>query len=94
MIIPHMLSVVLGSTLRTGNEGTILRVAELIRHPNYNSIYNADIALLRLQRKLIFDDFIRPVCLSRPEQHISRDSICNIAGWGDVLPYALRENIE
>jgi len=86
MNIPHVISIIIGTTYKDGRNGKILRVAAIVRHPNYDSINNADIALLRLQRPVIFDDVTRPICLPHLGQSIPHDSVCYIAGWGTTVP--------
>lgn len=57
-------------------------VAESIRHPSYSSYskYN-DIGLLRLDRNVIFNAFIRPACLPDPYT-IPTDNNVIASGWG------------
>ena len=57
-------------------------VTEIHIHPNYESIYNSDIALLRLQRPLIRSPYIKPVCLPWDQREFVPSSYCFIAGWG------------
>lgn len=58
------------------------RVAERKKHPDYKSKskYN-DIALLRLETDVTFNEYIRPACL--PE-HSSIDLIATATGWGQT----------
>ena len=40
-------------------------VEEVIRHPDYNnrSLWDSDVALLRLGETVIMNDVVRPICL-------------------------------
>lgn len=47
-----------------GNSATTYKIAETIIHPNYNSLEkNNDIALLKLDQSITFNENIYPVCL-------------------------------
>lgn len=60
-------------------------VAERIRHPDYTSKYKYnDIALLRLNETVTFNDYIRPACL--PE-FSSIASHAFATGWGRTGSY-------
>ncbi|XP_055594342.1 venom protease-like [Uranotaenia lowii] len=58
-------------------------VAELFPHPEYRMAtqYN-DIALLKLDRKVIFSPYIRPICLPQSEVLKNRKAIAT--GWGTI----------
>uniref|UniRef100_A0A182SUQ0 Peptidase S1 domain-containing protein n=1 Tax=Anopheles maculatus TaxID=74869 RepID=A0A182SUQ0_9DIPT len=58
-------------------------VAERIAHPEYKqtSHYN-DIALIKLNRKVIFTPYIRPICL--PVQEIFSQKRAIATGWGAI----------
>ncbi|XP_049281653.1 venom protease-like isoform X2 [Anopheles funestus] len=58
-------------------------VAERIPHPEYKqtSHYN-DIALIKLQRKVIFSPYIRPICLPVLETISQKRAIAT--GWGAI----------
>lgn len=86
MNTPHMISIIIGTNNKDGRNGKILRVAAIVRHPNYDAINNADIALLRLQQPVTFDDVTRPICLPHLRQSIPYDIVCYIAGWGTTDP--------
>ncbi|XP_042315230.1 transmembrane protease serine 2 isoform X2 [Sceloporus undulatus] len=59
------------------------RVEKVIPHPNYDSSSKTnDIALMKLQSPLIFDEFIRPVCLPNPGMMFQPGQQCWISGWG------------
>jgi len=63
-------------------------VAEIILHPDYDKVsYTNDIALLRLTADIVYDDYIRPICLP-PKEHGSNFDYSTLngklvaAGWG------------
>lgn len=60
------------------------KIAERIKHPEYTSKlkYN-DIALLRLEIEVIFNEYIRPACL--PE-FSTINFVATVTGWGQTGP--------
>ncbi|KAL8616871.1 hypothetical protein ACOMHN_041790 [Nucella lapillus] len=55
----------------------------LIVHPGYNhTTVDNDIALIQLDKPFILSDYLRPVCLPRPNQDIDVGTRCIVAGWG------------
>nr|XP_012220724.1 PREDICTED: uncharacterized protein LOC105671295 isoform X2 [Linepithema humile] len=74
----------------------LLRVDYISLHPDYvdNGFVN-DIAVVRLERAVIFSDHIRPVCL--PTAPVNSGTICFVTGWGQtnefnrVFPDTLQE---
>ncbi|XP_017044901.1 clotting factor G beta subunit-like [Drosophila ficusphila] len=59
-------------------------VAEVFYHPNYNKqTFHYDIALLRLDRDVIFNKYIKPICIILDEG-VSSKSVdqFSIFGWG------------
>lgn len=57
-----------------------IHVSEVIVHPNFtkNIAYN-NIALLRLNQTVAFNEYIRPACLSQP--HTTTITRAMVAGW-------------
>lgn len=74
----HRLSIQAGSNDRFRG-GTILPVAEIIVHEDYGEFLN-DIALLRLERPLIFTRNIQPIALASSETPDDVDIV--VSGWG------------
>ncbi|KAM6448313.1 transmembrane protease serine 2 isoform 2-T3 [Liasis olivaceus] len=59
------------------------RVARIISHPNYDSASkNNDVALMKLQYPLSFNEFIGPVCLPNAGMMFETNQQCWISGWG------------
>lgn len=60
------------------------KIAERIKHPEYTSKlkYN-DIALLRLEIEVLFNEYIRPACL--PE-FSTINFVATVTGWGQTGP--------
>uniref|UniRef100_A0A671DXX9 Transmembrane serine protease 2 n=1 Tax=Rhinolophus ferrumequinum TaxID=59479 RepID=A0A671DXX9_RHIFE len=63
--------------------GSGYRVEKVISHPNYDSkSKNNDIALMKLQTPLTFNDKVKPVCLPNPGLMLEPTQSCWISGWG------------
>ncbi|KFM69848.1 Clotting factor B, partial [Stegodyphus mimosarum] len=64
-------------------------VTSVIRHPEYQQrYYYNDIALLRLDRPVSFNDYVMPICLPSPTAPLLRDEDLvgknvTVMGWGD-----------
>ncbi|CDW55843.1 Polyprotein, serine proteases and ovochymase regi ons [Trichuris trichiura] len=64
---------------------------------DYNTTSHAqDIALLKLNREIVYDDFIQGICLpDENEELLGSESICVVTGWGRLAngrnPAALQE---
>ncbi|KAK9530454.1 hypothetical protein VZT92_011953 [Zoarces viviparus] len=58
-------------------------VSQIIVHPDYNNtLFNNDIALVKLQSPVIFTDYIRPVCLASNSSQFHTSTPCWATGWG------------
>ncbi|XP_041672045.1 mast cell tryptase-like [Cheilinus undulatus] len=58
-------------------------VSQIIVHPDYNdTLFNNDIALMKLSSPVNFTDFIRPICLASNSSQIHTNSSCWATGWG------------
>ncbi|TNN27229.1 Testisin [Liparis tanakae] len=58
-------------------------VSQIIVHSDYNnSLYNNDIALMKLQSPVVFTDYIRPVCLASKTSQFHNATLCWATGWG------------
>ncbi|XP_072518296.1 enteropeptidase [Salminus brasiliensis] len=58
-------------------------VDQVIMNPHYNRrTKDSDIALMHLQTRVNFADYIEPICLPHPDQQFEPGRRCVIAGWG------------
>ncbi|KAL7843873.1 hypothetical protein SRHO_G00224120 [Serrasalmus rhombeus] len=59
------------------------QVDQVIMNPRYNRrTKDSDIALMHLQTRVNFTDYIQPICLPHPKQRFEPGRKCVIAGWG------------
>lgn len=79
---PQITSVVAGVNDINDAERQIRYVSEVVVHPEYHFIFNADIALLRLQRPLHFDNNTKPICLPWDMRQFSPWDLCYVTGFG------------
>lgn len=79
---PQVLNVAAGLHDLNADTGQVVYVSELSIHPEYSFIFNADIAILRLQKPLNFTDEIQPICLPWDGRQFSSSSLCYVAGYG------------
>ncbi|CAN9509073.1 unnamed protein product [Ophioblennius macclurei] len=58
-------------------------LSQIITHPNYNNtLFNNDVALMRLRNPVTYTDYIRPVCLASNSSQFHNDTSCWATGWG------------
>ncbi|XP_062416094.1 LOW QUALITY PROTEIN: chymotrypsin-like protease CTRL-1 [Pungitius pungitius] len=58
-------------------------VSQIVVHPDYNNtLFNNDVALMKLQTPVVFNDFIRPVCLASSASQFHTSTPCWATGWG------------
>ena len=79
---PHTVSIVVGTNNLNDPDRQVYVVTDIQLHTEYDFIYNADIALLRLQRPLQFGSKVKTICLPWDKREFSPSSYCYIAGWG------------
>ncbi|XP_033331814.2 uncharacterized protein LOC117223567 [Megalopta genalis] len=62
----------------------VLRLDYISLHPEYidNGFIN-DVAMLRLEKPVIFSDYVRPICL--PEAEPKSGTMCTVTGWGQLF---------
>ena len=61
-------------------------------HEKYDSKKkNNDIAILKLDKNLIFNDNVKPACL--PDSSVSYDGVGIASGWGDIDSKLCFENV-
>ncbi|XP_053513889.1 enteropeptidase [Artibeus jamaicensis] len=60
-------------------------VDQIVINPQYNKrTKNNDIAMMHLEVKVNYTDYIQPICLPDENQVLPPGTICSIAGWGRV----------
>ncbi|XP_017289992.1 chymotrypsin-like protease CTRL-1 [Kryptolebias marmoratus] len=60
-------------------------VSDIIVHPNYNNtLFNNDLALMKLTSSVTFTDYIRPICLASSSSQFFNSTMCWATGWGRV----------
>lgn len=79
---PQVLNIAAGIHDLNDGGGQVVHVSEILIHPEYSFVFNADIALLRLQRPLNFTDHIQAICLPWDQRQFSSASVCYVAGFG------------
>ncbi|NXA35714.1 TMPS2 protease, partial [Eudromia elegans] len=58
-------------------------VQKVISHPDYDAdSKNNDVALMKLESPLLFNENVRPVCLPNPGMMFQPNQECWISGWG------------
>ncbi|XP_069044038.1 ovochymase-like isoform X2 [Lepisosteus oculatus] len=98
-ITPSQWTVYLGVTDTGSSTNTVSsKVLQIIRHPNYDSsTNNNDIALMKLNSSVSFNNYIQPVCLADTSSSFYNGTSCWVTGWGDTveggttLPSTLQE---
>ncbi|XP_053311982.1 acrosin-like [Spea bombifrons] len=66
-----------------GAKVQIRTIKEKIQHEKYDpETESNDIALLKLNKPIIFDDYTQPACLPAKQAILSKMDDCYIAGWG------------
>ncbi|NXR49087.1 ENTK Enteropeptidase, partial [Hippolais icterina] len=65
---------------------TVLRnIDRIIINPHYmKQTKDSDIALMHLQHKVQYTDYIQPICLPEKNQQFLPGINCSIAGWGNI----------
>lgn len=84
--VPSQLKVVAGTNFKSGNDGVMVPVKEIIMHENFNpNTYNNDIGILVLSAPLPLNKFtIRPIELINFNP-IANSLLTTVTGWGDLL---------
>ncbi|NWV26570.1 ENTK Enteropeptidase, partial [Origma solitaria] len=65
---------------------TVVRnIDRIIINPHYmKETKDSDIALMHLQQKVQYTDYIQPICLPEKNQQFLPGINCSIAGWGNI----------
>ncbi|XP_050567843.1 LOW QUALITY PROTEIN: enteropeptidase [Cygnus atratus] len=81
--------------LNMTHPSTVIRyIDQIVINPHYNKLTkDGDIALMHLQYKVQYTDYIQPVCLPEKNQHFLPGIKCFIAGWGDTTSGGSTSNI-
>lgn len=60
-------------------------IIKIILHPEYieNGFIN-DISLLKMRESVRFTDYVRPICLPKPQTTIIDGTFCTVVGWGQL----------
>lgn len=60
-------------------------IDQIVINPHYNKRRkDSDIAMMHLELKVNYTDYIQPICLPEENQVFSPGRICSIAGWGTL----------
>lgn len=61
-----------------------MNIINIVTHPEYKCGKSAnDIALLKLEKSIIFSDLIKPICISSPlNDETYEGTIADVSGWG------------
>ena len=64
-----------------------LEVSEIIMHPHYNrrNLMDSDVALLKLNGHIQYNDGVSPICL--PEKDVDPEYMCTVTGFGMCHPF-------
>ncbi|XP_058808152.1 trypsin-1-like [Phymastichus coffea] len=86
-LLPRDITVRAGSS-KIGQGGSVHEVTKVIRHENYNtniySIPSNDVALLKLNEPIHFDDTRQPIDLFKQGEVSAPGNMSVITGWGDT----------
>ncbi|CAK9825178.1 Transmembrane protease serine 9, partial [Anthophora retusa] len=80
---PGFISIKVGTSDLTDTEGIVTAVKEIITHKKYNRrIADYDIALIRLEKPLVYSSRVRPILLAPIADHYTTGSKALVTGWG------------
>ncbi|XP_065597911.1 enteropeptidase isoform X6 [Cyrtonyx montezumae] len=69
----------------TGTSTVVQNIDQIIINPHYNKVTkDSDIALMHLQYKVQYTDYIQPICLPEKNEQFLPGINCSIAGWGAI----------
>ncbi|XP_009882165.1 PREDICTED: enteropeptidase [Charadrius vociferus] len=64
----------------------VQNIDQIIINPHYmKRTKDSDIALMHLQHKVQYTDYIQPICLPEKNQQFLPGINCSIAGWGSIM---------
>lgn len=79
----YLYTVRVGSN-KTDEGGWLVRVSRIISHENYATGLKNDIALLRLELPIIFDENSQPILLFEDFELSQTGGLAVVSGWGDL----------
>ena len=83
--------VIVGDHSLASNDGyeQVFDVAQIIMHPQYNirNRMDHDVALLKLNGQIQYNDQVSPICL--PRNDVADGYLCTVTGWGDTMGKAI-----
>ncbi|NXG84268.1 ENTK Enteropeptidase, partial [Stercorarius parasiticus] len=69
----------------TQSSTVVQNIDQIVINPHYvKRTKNSDIALMHLQYKVQYTDYIQPICLPEKNQWFLPGINCSIAGWGTI----------
>ncbi|XP_055870898.1 uncharacterized protein LOC106067133 isoform X3 [Biomphalaria glabrata] len=68
--------------INLGQHGKVHQVRKGYMHPEYTRFKKHDVALLELKKPLIYNDYVKPLCLPEQKDVFTRRNFCYLAGWG------------
>jgi hypothetical protein len=78
--------------LRLYENDQLMKVVKIIRHPKFSEKLSArggaDIALLKLDTRVVLSEHVYPVSLPAASLRISSKKTCWVAGWGVIENYS------
>ncbi|NWV00866.1 ENTK Enteropeptidase, partial [Upupa epops] len=73
---------------------TVRNIDRIVFNPHYmKQTKDSDIALMHLQYKVQYTDYIKPICLPENSQQFLPGLNCSIAGWGTIYHNGPTSNI-
>uniref|UniRef100_A0A8V5GX30 Uncharacterized protein n=1 Tax=Melopsittacus undulatus TaxID=13146 RepID=A0A8V5GX30_MELUD len=90
---PEEIEAYMGTTSLNETDGGAVKVniTRVILHPLFNPIMlDFDVAVLELERPLVFNKHIQPLCLPLAAQEFAVGQRCVISGWGTTKPEVLQ----
>jgi len=69
--------------IQTLGDTIMMTIDKVISHNKYEKpSFNYDITLVRVNKKILFNDYVRQLCLS--DVIVPVGTNCIVAGWGDT----------
>ncbi|XP_069484631.1 ovochymase-1 [Ambystoma mexicanum] len=63
----------------------VRQVVRVVTHELFDAItFDYDIALIQLNESLVFNDYVRPVCLPISNKVVVPSTVCIVTGWGST----------